>query len=152
MKFQREVATTEFCAEILPLLERHYHEIAHYQDIVLDPDFKKYIEIEEAGFLRVFTARDDAGKLAGYGIFVVRANMHYRQSLQAVQDVLFIAPEHRNAGFGAKLISFCDGELQKEGVQVVYHHVKLAHDFGPLMEKIGYEKIETIYGRRLSWQ
>jgi GNAT superfamily N-acetyltransferase len=150
MRFQREKLTASLCEELKPLLERHYLEIAHYQDIPLDPDYEQYVKLEDAGVLRVFTARESKfSMLAGYAIFFVKNNLHYKASLQAIQDIIFVHPGFRSAGFGAKLITFCDEELQKEKVQVVYHHVKEAHNFGPLLEKIGYKLVDLIYGRRL---
>lgn len=149
MKFQRETATPEFCEELKPLLSKHYLEIAHYQDIPLDPAFDQYCALEKAGALRVFTCRDETSRLIGYCIFFVKHNLHYQGSLQAVQDILFIDPEFRNAGFGARFIDFCDSQLRSEGVQVSYHHVKKAHNFGPLLEKLGYLEVDLIFGRRL---
>ncbi len=145
----RELLNDGLLEEVGPLLRAHWVEIAHYPDIPLDPDFNSYRALEAQGNLRVFTARDAlAGmELVGYACFIVRANIHYRTSLQAVQDVLYIRPDRR--GFGRDFISWCDEELRKDGVQVVYHHVKLAHDWGRLLERLGYERIETIWGRRL---
>lgn len=152
MRFQRETLTLSLFEEMKPLLEKHFKEIAHYQDIPLDPAIEQYIGMEKAGALRVYTAREFVNgqeMLVGYCIFFVRHNLHYRSSLQAAQDIIFIHPAFRHAGFGAKFISFCDDELRKEGVQVVYHHVKQAHNFGPLLERIGYQLVDLIYGRRL---
>lgn len=134
--------------EVLPLCERHKEEIAHYQDIALDVDVELYERIEQAGMIRFFTARD-GGKLIGYELVMVSPNLHYAQSLQARVDVLYIAPEHRRSGSGIRLISFADDALRNEGVQVCYHHVKHAHDFSPVLTRLGYESIETIWGRRL---
>lgn len=145
--FKRERAHDVF-EEMIPLLEAHFHEIAHFKDIPFNPDRELYEAMEEQGCLRVFTARND-GVLIGYAVYVVRHNGHYKSSLQAVQDVLFLLPEYRKARLGAELISVCDNVLRAEGVQVVYQHVKLAHNFGPLLEKLGYEVIEHIYGKRL---
>ncbi len=130
-----------------PLLEKHYKEIAHYSDIELDPDYDAYVKMESMGAVRVFTARDDAGILVGYAIFFVRYNIHYKKSLQAHQDILFVDPARR--GIGAKLIQWSDEQLRAEGVQAVYHHVKSAHNFGPLLERIGYQLVDLIYARRL---
>ena len=99
--------------------------------------------------MRVFTARTSVGSLAGYCIFFVRHNLHYSTSLQALQDVLFLAPEMRGCGTGLMFLAWCDERLREEGVQVVYHHAKVALDFGPLLTKLGYERIDYIYGRRL---
>lgn len=144
--FQRERSQDIF-HEVMPLLELHYKEISHYHDIPLDPDFEKYEAMENAGAVRTFTARDEEKNIIGYAVFFVRHNLHYKTSFQAYQDILFIHPERR--GFGFKFIKWCDEQLKDEGVQVVYHHVKTAHNFGPVLERMGYECIDLIYGKRL---
>lgn len=144
MNYQRE-AVADVLDEIKPLLELHWREIAHYQDIELDPDYEFY---RSTPAVRVFTARD-SGILIGYGVFFVSQNKHYRQSKQAVQDILFVHPEYRGTMVGFRLIRFCDKQLKDEGCQVVYHHMKQAHQFGPLLERAGYELVDLIYGKRL---
>lgn len=146
--YQRERAHDVY-DEMAPLFARHYLEIAHYQDIPLDPDRSAYENAEDAGNLRVYTARRN-GVLIGYAVYFVRANIHYRSSVQAAQDILFIAPEHRRSRVGLELVKYCDAQLALDGVQVVYQHVKIAHDnLGALIEHVGYERIEYIYGKRL---
>jgi len=135
--------------ELLPLLEAHYHEVAHYQDIPLCPDRERYEAVEANGMLRLYTARDDAGALVGYAVFFVQTNAHYATSLQAVQDVLFVHPDYRGHRDGARLVAWCDEQLRSEGVQVVYQHVKDTLDWSPLLAALGYERIESIWGRRL---
>lgn len=132
--------------EAMPLLQAHWREIAHYQDIPLDPDYASYRALDAAGALRTFCARDE-GALVGYAVFVVRPNMHYRSSLQALQDILYLSPSHR--GQGLQFIRWCDEQLKTEGVQAVYHHVKVSHNFGPALERIGYQLVDLIYTRRL---
>lgn len=136
----------DIVGELKPLLELHYHEIAHHKDIPLDPDYDVYQKLQDIGAIICFTARRD-GHLIGYNIFFVRHNMHYKTSKQAVQDVVFIHPEFR--GFGKKFFLYCDEILKQEGVQVVYHHIKAAHNFGKMLESIGYSLVDLIYGKRL---
>lgn len=145
-RFQRERSQDVF-DEVMPLLELHWREIAHYQDIPLSPNFKQYAALEDAGLVRTFTARDSEKKLVGYAVFFVRHNLHYQSSLQASQDILFIHPDKR--GFGARFILWCDRQLKEEGVAVVYHHIKVAHNFGKLLERMGYEMVDLIYAKRL---
>jgi hypothetical protein len=147
MNYQRE-RFLDVVAEATPLLVRHWKEIAHYQDIVLNPDISGYVDIERRGGLRLFTARDGK-KLAGYAVFFIRHNMHYQDSLQAVQDVLFLDEGYRKGFTGIKLIKYADEALRDEGVQVVYHHIKSAHNFGPILERMGYQLVDLIYARRL---
>lgn len=134
--------------EAMPLLAAHYAEVAHYQDIPLEPDLEAYQRLEDSDQLRCFTARD-CGKLVGYVLFFVRANHHYKSSLQAWQDVLFVHPEHRVSMIGIRLIRFAEARLKTEGVQVIYHHAKMTNTVGALLERLGYELVDQVYAKRL---
>lgn len=129
------------------MLQKHWGEIAHFSDIELNVDWATYFKMQDGGMLRMFTAREQDGTLVGYAVFIVRYNPHYADSLTALQDVIFIDPGKR--GFGKKFIEWCDEQLRKEEVQLVVHHVKAAHNFGQMLESIGYELIDLMYGRRL---
>lgn len=154
--FQRE-PITGLWPEVAPLLHAHWREIAHYQDIPLEPDTDYYEGLDRAGVLRCFTVRlaggtlvaPEPGMLVGYAAFFVKRNGHYRSSLQAFQDVVFLLPEFRKTLVGSRLLRFCDAELKAEGVQVVYHHSKAAHDIGRVLERQGYELVDLIYAKRL---
>lgn len=147
MNFKREPLTSDLFHEVMPLLEKHYHEIAHYKDIELDPDIEAYENLERNNAIRCFIARDELEVMVGYAVYFIRHNIHYKSSLQALQDVIYIDPERR--GFGAQFILWCDEQLKAEGVQIVYHHVKNAHNFGPMLERLGYRLVDLIYTRRL---
>ena len=138
----------ELWEEILPLLQLHWQEIARYHDIKLNPDVAMYNKLDEAGKFVIYTARDN-GELVGYAAYFLNHNMHYRDSFQAVQDVLFLHPDYRNGFTGIRLIKYADQQLQELGVQLVMHHVKLKNDFGMILQRMGYQPIETIWGRRL---
>ena len=134
--------------EVMPLLDEHYLEVAHYKDIPLDVDFAAYDAVETAGMFRVYTARTGTGALVGYAAFFVRSNGHYRGSLQAHQDVLFMLPGSR--GLGGELIRYAEEQLRAEGVQVVYQHIKVATPrTAALMVRLGYQAVDTIFAKRL---
>ena len=147
MKYKREIADDALVAEMLPLFQKHWEEIAHYKDIPLEPDFKKYLVLEGLGDLRVYTARDESGRLVGYAIYVIFIDAHYQSLLGAKQDVLYILPANR--GFGMDFIVWCDNQLKDQGIKVVFQHVKVAHDFGPMLKFLGYELVEHLYSKRL---
>lgn len=136
--------------EIGPLLENHWREVAFYQDIPLSPDWPAYEKADATGFLRVYTARM-VGVLIGYCVVFVRQGLHYTTSTEAAEDILFIAPQFRKGRIGIGLIKFTDDQLRAEGVQLIKRHVKLdpALNFGPLLERMGYEPIDQIFGKRL---
>ena len=144
--FSLEQISESLLGEFMPLLSEHYLEIAHYKDIPLDPDWDRYRAIAAAGALRIFTARD-SGKLIVYSIFFVQRNPHYKTSLSAINDIIFIAKERR--GFGRRFIAWCDEQLREIGVQVVVHHIKAAHDWSPMLERMGYDFQDKIMTRRL---
>lgn len=146
--FQREQLTNAFILEISPLLREHYKEIAHYQDIELDVDWDAYFGAQERGQFVFYTARTaETGELIGYNAFFVRANPHYRKSIVAANDVIFISKERR--GFGRSFIRWCDERLKSIGVQLVSHHIKFAHDWSAVLKRDGYEDMDKILVKRL---
>ena len=132
--------------EILPILKEHYLEIAHYKDIRFEPDVAYYFSAEDNGKVHTFTARED-GELIGYAVFGVLYNIHYKSSKQAHQDIIYIKKEKR--GFGRYFIEWCDEQLRGMGVQVVYHHIKASHNWGKVLEKMGYQMVDVLYTKRL---
>lgn len=144
-----EPLTEALKAEAIPLLRSHYEEIAHYRDIPMDPDWDAYDALQKSGMLRICTARTGDGELVGYVCHIVRPHLHYRSALTAIQDVVFLREDHRGGGLGMKLIAFADQRLAGEGVKITMQHVKAAHDFGPLLERMGYELVDHLYCRRL---
>lgn len=131
------------------LLFRHWEEISHYPDIPLEINWPVYEAAEAGGKFRLFLVRVD-GEIAGYAAYFVNHNPRYMSSLQAVQDVIFLAPEHRGGTLGYRLIAFADKALAAEGCQCVYQHQKNAHPaLGRLLEAQGYEAVETIWAKRL---
>lgn len=150
MTYQYAVETyDQVVGEIEDLIELHWREIAHWHDIPLKPDWEAYERMAAQGSLRIYTVRTATSRMIGYAVFFVRHNVHYSTSLQAVQDILFLLPAHRGAAVGAGLIKYAEADLRALGVQVVYHHVKHAFDFGPLLDRLGYERVEHIMARRL---
>lgn len=146
MRFQREKVSSSLIEELRPLLVEHFAESEHFKDIELEPNFDAYAQLDNAGMLRVFTVRVDK-ELVGYSILFVMPSYHYKNSIQAHHDVLFVKKDHR--GIGRSFIQFCDSELRDEGVQVVYQSVKLSANHGPLLQRIGYEPVDLVFYRRL---
>lgn len=137
-------------AEAHALVLKHWEEIAHYRDIPLEVDEAFYLAAERSGATRCFTARiAETRELVGYVVFFVKLNPHYANSLQALQDALFLHPEHRRGRAGTALITLAEAHLKAEGVQVVYHHVKRGSQAGELLKRLGYELVDEVYAKRL---
>jgi hypothetical protein len=135
--------------EILLLLKAHWEEVTYDPDMLPQPDMTEYECIERGNGLKLFTARDD-GKLIGYCIMFINYSMHYGYAKQAVQDLLYIKPEHRGGDMLERFIKHIDAELQAEDVKLVFQMVKPSRDFGKKLLAMGYRHDETVYSRRLS--
>jgi hypothetical protein len=135
--------------EAKPLFEKHHAEISLFKDLKLQPDFMSYVHAEEADMLRVFTARTiNENSLVGYIVFYLRPSTHFADTLEAVQDLVFINPDDR--GFGMKFLKWCDNKLAMEGVNLIYHHVNARHDFSPMLTRNGYELNDLVFVKRLT--
>lgn len=146
--FSRETAA-DVIGEIGHLLELHYEEVTHHRDIPVGCDYEKYQRIESAGILRIYTVRV-AGELVGYSIFTVATSMHYKSSLQARQDTLFLSAQYRKGLTGYKFVKWVDEQLKAEGVQYIYQHGKFVKCIQSIFERMGYEPIYYVYGKRLN--
>lgn len=149
MKFARETYDLKLVGEMLPLWQAHYKEIAMYQDVPLSPLLELYERAEKQNQLFIFTARN-AGALVGYQVFFVSPHPHYSTMVSAYQDLLYLDPELRIGLNGLRFIKWCDEELGRSGTHVVFQHVKLSHNFGPVLKRIGYKEHDMIYSRRLA--
>ena len=146
--FQQEsLVTTKEDAR--PLLEKHWEEIALNKEVIkLNPDWDAYADLEDAGVLKIFTARSD-GKLIGYFVVFVKAHIHYKGHLFAYNDILFLDKEHRKGYTGAKLIKFAEKCLKEDGVSVCVVNTKRHKPFDVLLKWLGYKHIENIYSKVL---
>ena len=147
--FTLEPLTESLKEELQPLLEKHWQEIAHDLTIPLQPRWDVYFALQAAGALNCFIARDD-GKLIGYAVFFINFNLHYGSSLQAQQDIVFIEPALRRGTLGTRLLKYAEAQLKAAGVQVVLHHVKAKHNWGPMLERLGYSLADLIYVKRVN--
>lgn len=141
----------EFLATARPdaqkLLEAHWEEIAlNKGKIALNPDWEAYEALESSGKLKIFTARDD-DRLIGYFVVIVGVNLHYKDHVFAVNDILYLDKEYRKGRTGLKLIKFAEKCLKEDGVSVLSINTKVHKPFDSLMEYMGFNLIERVYSK-----
>lgn len=146
MIFSRENAI-DVMADMVPLIIKHHYEVSRFKDLTLKPNLDLYVKCDEAGILRIFTARDK-GDLVGYLICYIRPSLHF-QTQDAVQDALYFAPSHRGHT-SLKFLKWCEEQIKNEGVDFIYQHVNVDHDFSPILKRWGYEHLDSVYVKRLS--
>ena len=111
--------------EIKPMLPEHWAELAVHKDIPLDPDFEFYRRAHEAGMLLFLTCRKE-GALIGYAIWVVKTHPHYRAHTWALNDIVWLHPDHRGEKTGRAFVTFWEAEFTSRGVNVVHVDTKVA--------------------------
>jgi GNAT superfamily N-acetyltransferase len=133
--------------EIEDLLKLHYEEIAlNKEHIPLDPDWDRYRNLIETKQAYLLTVRDD-DKLIGYSIFFVTKHLHYKSSIFASNDLIFLHPNYRKGMVGVRLIQFCEQYLKEIGVAKILWHVKFNKDFTRILHHMGYVDEDMIVGK-----
>lgn len=128
---------------------QHWEEVeAGHSDLELDPDWEAYEVLEGEGALKVFTARDD-GNLVGYFLVVCQKSLHYRDSIFAYNDAVFVSPTHRRSGVGAELIKVAEKWLKEDKISVLVINTKVDKPFDQLLGGLGYTHAENIYTKLL---
>lgn len=135
------------------LAVEHWKEVANDQKAIpYAPDWDRYRAQEKLGAFKVagvFAEHD----LIGYNGFFIHEHMHYSTTKFAVNDVIYVDPEYR--GVGGKVIRWCETALAALGVKKVLYHtkpnvlVKEGKTVGDLLEHMGYNHVESVYGKLL---
>lgn len=136
------------------LMLAHWEEVAVDKDIIpFAPDWPRCFQLERAGVLWSAALRRD-GQLIGYNAFHVLPHIHYRHSIHAVNDVVYLDPDERGMA-GVRLIRGTEKLLKELGVlKVMYRskvHVKIgarkAATIGDMLCHIGYRLDEEVYSK-----
>ncbi len=148
---------SRWCREAVDggLFEAHWREIGRDREkIQLEPDFDKFHSLERIGALVCFSAREDGtgagkGALLGYAVYLCTSHLHYKSHRFAYADMIYLVPEARAGWNGANLVRFAERALAARGVSKIIYHLKLSHDFSPLLERLGYEPSEKLLEKLL---
>ena len=92
------------------------------------------------------TARDE-GKLVGYSIFFITNHLHYKSTVYANNDLLYLHPDYRKGSLGIKFIKASEIYLKNRGVAKILWHIKFNKDFRILLHRMGYVDEEVIVGK-----
>ena len=127
------------------LWSMHWGEIAlDKEKIKLNPDIDTFQLLEDCDHLHIITLRDD-GKLVGYHASIVRAHLHYKDSLTAYVDMYFIHPDYRKGRVGIDLFKYAEKSLSERGCERIYTGTKLHKDMGVLLSRLGHKETERLY-------
>jgi GNAT superfamily N-acetyltransferase len=138
-----------FIDECGSLIEDHWRQVALDQDTIpLDPDWEKYLAMDEMCIVHLTTARYH-GELVGYAVYLLSNALHYKTLEVAEADMFWLAPEHRKGWAGVHLIKCAEASLKDLGVHKVFNKVKLHADVGKVFEYLGHTAVERVYAKGL---
>src|SRR3974390_2771021 len=94
MKFDVE-RWESFGEDFKALSPRHWLEVAQDKDEVkLDPDWETYRKADEIGKM-IFVSAREGGELMGYCVWAISHPLHFKSTLYAQNDVIYLEPEYR---------------------------------------------------------
>ena len=137
----------QLASDMTSLILKHHEEVED-QRMPLAPDYNTYMELEQRGMFHGFTARED-GHLIGYATYTTTPMLHHLSTKAAVCDLLYVLPSKRGSWVGLKILKFAERVLKDRGVQVMIINTKAKHDFGAMLNRIGYEQTEVQYTKHL---
>lgn len=132
------------------LIYRHWRETSiDHEDVPLDPDWSRVFSLERAGNLRVAALRR-RGALIGYAVFTSAPHFHFRSSVYATCNAIYVLPEHRGYAAG-RLLLRTEALLRDLGVAKVVHQAPVLRGkkMGALLARLGYKHTEDFYCKLL---
>lgn len=148
MIFKSERYSDALMEEMRPLWEVHHAETQSKNYGPLNPNLEMYRECADKGLMRFYVVRH-RGELCGYQVFVISEHLHSKDWIQAAQDVLYLKPEHRQGLIGYRFIKWCIDQLRNEDIDIVHQTLSARNDFGKLFERLGFEREDITYSKRL---
>ena len=135
--------------ELDDLMHDYYKRSAASEDVPpLNFNWRAYIQLNDSGSLKLFTARTD--KLLGFALYHVHEHLHHIGSVNAACDTLAVHVDARRHGVGRKLMEFAEPVLRSLGVTHITHQFRTCYTAKPLFPKLGYKLIEYGYLKELT--
>ncbi len=141
--FSVEPLTAELLNELPGLLNLHWQEVANDKEVMrLEPDRDYYLSNKDILFV---TARLE-GRIVGYCVFWLHYHPHYKSVLCAQSDVYYLVPEYRSGLNGFDLLKNGLEFAKKRGARYAFVGTKVGHDHPKLMQNLGLQPRDLIYG------
>ena len=142
------------CLDELSELHRtHWEETeTQYLTVPLNPDYERFIAVDQVDRLALLTARTSSGVLVGCVMYFLNPFMHSMEYIIAQEDQFFVHPEYRGTGLADALVEQAHEYLRNRGVQLVGMSDKSpvgGKSLKTLMQRQGYTHAAEWYIREL---
>lgn len=128
--------------EMEPLHRAHWDETeAHRHDLPFNPDYKAFIQYEQAGRFILFTLRKNERLVGNCAMYIDRST--HTQTLIATEDTLYLLPEARKGTVAKEFIRFCEAALRRLRIKEITVTVKTVNRAGLFFQRMGYRHVEN---------
>lgn len=124
----------------------HWQEVGvHKDEMPLAPDWKRFLQLNAAGIVRIWTARDDRDlDLKGYLAWYVQPHIDYCLTLTAEMGPYYLAEEARKGMAGIKMFRTCIEALKAMGVKRLVGHSRLGR-LDVIFKRIGFAPLDQTW-------
>jgi len=134
--------------EMKALVDAHGEEVSLHKDTIkFDPDYDTYVAASGLDILKVVTARTHEDEMIGYSTYFIQPHPHYKGTMFASNDALFVRKDYRNSSVGYCILEKAEEMCKELGVQVMTINSKVNLDFKPLMDRLGFNRVEYMYSK-----
>jgi N-acetylglutamate synthase-like GNAT family acetyltransferase len=133
--------------DVMRLAAQHWEETEE-TEIPLNPDKERYLNYDEIGYLRMYTARNEQAKLIGHAGIYLNTSMHTQIKI-ATEDTWFIHKDYRKGSNALRFLRFVEQDLKGLGIQEIYMTAKLTNKSGRIMEARGYTHVANEFKKVL---
>jgi hypothetical protein len=116
--------------------------------MVLAPDVDKYRAIEQVGKLFAVLAYD-GDEMVGYSVNIVTNNLHYRDLIQAQNDVLFVKQSYRAGRLFMRLRDATLKMAAARGARLMLWHAKEKTPLAYMLPRLGCKVQDVIFSEEL---
>lgn len=112
-------------------------------------DWRAYEQLNDAGIVKLYVARNDDHKLVAVAIYALMKHLHHLDHPVADCDTFIVDASVRGCGIGKLLIEYSERQLRELDVQEVMHHTREAAAPTSLFHQLGYKPLFLQFSKRL---
>lgn len=116
--------------------------------IKLNPDWDIYETLNKSYMLGVYTVRKQ-NNLVGYLTVVSREHHHYKNTVFASNDILFIEKEHRKGLLGYFLVKYAVKDLKNLGADVLLFTSNIDKPYDSILKRLDFQPLEKVFIKKL---
>jgi GNAT superfamily N-acetyltransferase len=149
MTITYKISNAKDCFDrIIKLFDEHYNELSVTKEYDLNPCYEVYFEADKRNLVQVVLCEND-DELIGYIVFFLAPSLHYKDCMQATEDIYYLKPQYRKGTIGIKMFKFAEKHLKSIGINMIRYSTKTHMDNTKLFEYLGYEFIEKVFIKKI---